>query len=564
MKTNNLIKWLALLIIVSVAVACTAPEADIAETTVPAEEDAGEEGTTTSSEDTSGDETETELPDEGDEPVEFVFAHPGPIDTLDAPVTWFLRTHWVANQLYDCLIWRKADGSGYEGQSAESWEQIDELTWRFNLRPGLTFHNGEALDAEAVKWNIDRVRSRDDFMVQPQWAFIDEVIVVDETTVDITTNQPEAYFEYFVSFNGCQLLPPEYMEEVGEEEFARNPVGSGPYVLAEFTPSERYVFEAWDDYWAGRPEVDRVIYQVIPESASQVAALLAGQVDLIVGFQPSEIDRLTSAEGIEVMAGPANRAASLVLRTETESGNMAETYPGYEPVTLDKNVRHAISRALDRTLLAEIQGSAVPTLVRVPQAWPEAHADEYAGPANADEWYDPEYAKELLVEAGYDPDSGNGPTVYFDAPGFEFGNEREVVEAIAVMLEEVGFNVELNILDSSAYLEQIHSPGNNRDIMWVTLGGAAPLVPLFYQCNWFDLYYHVCVEEWDEVSNEILQTFDQEERVELWGEWWEYYLDVAVYATIFEMQNQYAISDRFEWAPRADSWMTFRDVKINR
>lgn len=71
---------------------------------------------------------------------------------------------------------------------------------------------------------------------------------------------------------------PDYMAEVGEEEFARSPIGSGPYRLVEFTESDRYVFEAWDGYWGGRPEVDRVIYQVIPEVSAQVAALLAGQV----------------------------------------------------------------------------------------------------------------------------------------------------------------------------------------------------------------------------------------------------------------------------------------------
>lgn len=92
-----------------------------------------------------------------DDVSEFVFAHPGPIRTMDAPVTWFGSTHWLTNTLYDCLIWRAADGDGYVGQAAESWENVDPLTWRFNLREGITFQNGEPLDAEAVKWNVDRL-----------------------------------------------------------------------------------------------------------------------------------------------------------------------------------------------------------------------------------------------------------------------------------------------------------------------------------------------------------------------------------------------------------------------
>ena len=122
--------------------------------------------------------------------TEFVFAHTGPIRTMDAPVTWFGSTHWLTNLLYECLIWRSQDGTGYVGQAAEIWGTIDDTTWRFNLRPGITFHNGEPLDAEAVKWNIDRVRTREDFMVHPQWLFVKDVIVIDEVTVDVTTHVP--------------------------------------------------------------------------------------------------------------------------------------------------------------------------------------------------------------------------------------------------------------------------------------------------------------------------------------------------------------------------------------
>jgi peptide/nickel transport system substrate-binding protein len=399
-------------------------------------------------------------------------------------------------------------------------------------------------------------------LVQPQWAFVDEVTVIDDLTVEITTPEPHAYFEYDVSYNGCELLPPQYMEEVGEEVFAQKPVGSGPYMLKKFIASERYEFEAWDDYWAGRPEVDRVVYQVIPEPASQVAALLAGQVDMIANVPLPDREKIGSTPGIVTTESSSNRMHHIYLRTETESGGMAEEFPGYEPATLDKNIRHAISHALDRTLLAEIQGSGYPTLVRVPRAYPEGYADTYSGPEVADEWYDPELAMELIKEAGYDPDAGNKPKVYIDSPAFYFGGEKEVAESIAIMLEEVGFETELNILDSSAYFEQIDEPGFNRDILLVTLGGGPSLVPLFYTCDWWESTYHVCDEEWDAVSKAILTTTDPDERLALWGEWWEYYLDYAHTVTLYEIQYTYAMNDDFNWTPRADGWMTFRDLTL--
>lgn len=506
------------------------------------------------------DATEETAADDG--MVEFVFAHPGPIRTMDAPVTWFGSTHWLTNLLYDCLIWRAADGSGYVGQAAESWENVDETTWRFSLREGNTFQNGEPLDAEAVKWNIDRVRSREDFMVQPQWQFITDVVVVDEWTVDVITDGPHAYFEYDVSFNGCQLLPPDYLEEVGEEEFAKNPVGSGPYQLVEFTESDRYVFEAWDGYWGGPQEVGRVIYQVIPEQSSQVAALLAGQVDMIPTIPQSERERIEGAEGVGLVRSTANRMHHLYLRAETESGAMDETYPDYQPTTLDQNIRQAISHALDRTLLADVQGAADPRLVRACAYYPEGFADKYAGSEIADEWYDPELAKELIAAAGYDPDNGNKPKVFFDTPAFQFGGEKEVAEVLTVMLEDVGFEVELNILDGAAFSEQIGRPGNNRDMMLITLGCGPSLTPLFYTCEWQQANYNVCVEEWDALGKEIMATVDPDERLAKWEQWWDFYIDYAATVTLYEIDNVIGISDEFDWTPRADGWFTFRDLKL--
>ena len=500
----------------------------------------------------------------GGEPVTFTFAHPGPIRTMDAPVTWFGSTHWLANLLYDCLIWRTSDGTGYEGQAAERWEQIDPTTWRFYLRPGLTFHNGEVLDAEAVKWNIDRVRTREDFLVHPQWQFISEVNVIDETTLDIITGEPHAYFEYDVSYNGCQILPPDYIEEVGEEQFAREPVGSGPYRLIEFTESERYVFEAWDDYWGGRPEVDRVVYQVISEQASQIAALLSGQVDMVPNVPLPDRDRLAQEAGITMSTGPSNRQHLLYVREQSESGEMPNTYPGYTVTTEDVRIRQAISYALDRQVLAEVQGAGRPSLLRVDDYWPE-HNGQYAGEEAAVNYYNPDRARELIREAGFDPEAGNRPVLNFDAPAFQQGNEKEVAEVIKVMLEDVGFTVNLNVLEGAAFNEQVLTPGNNRELALVVIGGSPSLIPNFYQCTWLNPARSPCASvegEWEQLSQQILETTDAEERNALWGQFWDYYVEQVSEATLYHMDQVVAMNDRFEWTPRADGWFTFRDLRI--
>jgi peptide/nickel transport system substrate-binding protein len=493
-------------------------------------------------------------------PVTFTMAHPGPIRTMDAPVTWYGSTHYLTNLLYDCLIWRAPDNKGYVGQAAEKWENVNPTTWRFYLRKGLTFHNGEPLDANAVKWNIDRVRTRTDFMVNPQWKFVQDVKVIDATTLEVTTPKPHAYFENDISYNGCQILPPKYLEQVGEKEFALKPVGSGPYKLVEMTLNERYVFEAWDKYWGGKPEVDRIVWQVIPEKASQMAALLAGQVDLIYEVSAANAEKMKTAKGVQLQKMTSNFLDDMYLRVETKTGKMAEKYPGYQPITLDKRIRQAISHALDRTLLADIDSPGYPSLTRTSRYYPEAHADRIGTLDAIKKWYDPELSKKLIKEAGFDPAAGKKPKLYMDASTAQKG----VAETVAVMLKDVGFDVELNLLDPSAYSEQILGAGNNRDIMLTSLGGSPALTPTFYTCEWVQANYNVCVPEWDALSKEILTTVDQKKRVELWGKWQDFFLDYAHTIAIREVDRIYAVNDKFDFTPRADGWVTPRDLKLKK
>ena len=495
--------------------------------------------------------------------TEFVFAHSGPIRPMDAHSHWYGSTHWMLRIYYDCLIGRAADGDGYDAEAAHSWEAVDDTTWRFHLREGNTFHNGEPLDANAVKWNIDRVRHPiGDIPLYQQWAFVKEVIVVDDLTVDITTEEPHAYFEYDVSYNGCELIPPAYFEEVGQEEFNRNPVGSGPFTLVELSENDRYVFQAWDDYHSGRPEVDRVVFQVIPEPSAQVAALLAGQIDMMTGVPVPDRENLEAAEGISLLSESSNVMYHYYARVDTESGAFPETFPDYQPATLDINVRKAITHALDRHLLAEVHGAAEARLARICSYYPEGFAEKYADPDIISEWYNPDLAKEYLAEAGYA--EGEGPTLYLDTPAVgRGGGAKEVAEVAAALLEEVGFTVDLTVRDASAFAVEVQRSGNNRDLMLATLGCGPALLPLFYQCDWNAVAYSICDEEWDAVADAIQVTIDMDERLALWEQWWEFYIDLTQTITLFEVTGVMALNTaEFDFTPRKDGWMIFRDLRL--
>jgi peptide/nickel transport system substrate-binding protein len=493
---------------------------------------------------------------------QIVIAHPGPIYTMDSPVTWFISTHWLTRLMYDCLIWRKPDLSGYVPQLAERWENVAPDRWRFTIRRGATFHNGEPINAATIKWNLDRVRTRREFMVHPQWQFIKDVAVVDDYTVEVITDGPRPYTEYDISFNGCDILPPRYMAQVGESEFGKRPVGSGPYRLVEFREGERYVFEAWDNYWGGRPKIDRIIYQVIPDQATQVAALLAGQVDLVPNIPATERQRVGGARNLKIIESPSSTIHNLIARTGLYYGEMSQVHPGYRPATLNKDIRHAIHNAIDRRLLAKVQGAAVPQLARVPCAFPEVPR-KYCGEQAAAEAYNPERAKRLIARAGYDPAAGRKPVLYFDAPAFQVGNEKEVAEAVKVMLEQVGFDVRLTVLELAAFNREVATRGRNRDLMLLPLRGSPSLVPLFYRCEWpRNSYYHACDRSWQQIANKILSEMNTAARLKLWERWWDYFVDHAGTISMYEVMGLYGMNARLEWKPRADGWITPRDAEL--
>ena len=133
------------------------------------------------------------------------------------------------------------------------------------------------------------------------------------------------------------------------------------------------------------------------------------------------------------------------------------------------------------------------------------------------------------------------------------------------MLEEVGFDVELNVLDGSAFNEQILVPGSNRELALVQIGSIPALVPLFYQCTWEASSFSPCSVvkgDWEELGQQIRTETDPEKRMQLWEQWWDYYVDEALEVTLYQIDQTMAMNSEFEWTPRTDGWFTFRDLTL--
>jgi len=485
-----------------------------------------------------------------------ILAHPGPVRNLDPPLDWYGSTSWLLRHMYVSLVWRDPATNEMYGQLAKSWEELSLVHKRFHLREGATFQNGEPLNAAAVKWNIDRILSHPEYMVYPQWTFIDHVEVVDEYTLDVFLKEPYAWWLMDIGYNGSGLVPPGYYEAVGGEEFNKHPIGSGPYKLVDYKPNEYYKLERWDEYWGPeKPGIKYIEFRIIPEMSTRVAALLSHEVDVVFDIDPIDVPRLEQA-GIKHVSAPANMHQTLYLRKHLDVGHVSEVYPDYKPVFTDRLLRCAVDYALDRELLAEIRGGGVPARFRVLQTSKYALPEFYGESANI---YDPDMARRYLDEwrkkYGYPPDYR--PEIWLSAPYEYVGREADVAEMIKQMLEEVGFKVNLEIMGLDQYREQILGKGLNRDLCLNTIYSSVPMSGLFYTCDWEEPTYRYCDPELDVIIQRFRQAATEEERVKWYHEFERRWVWDRVEIVLYQINRIYGMNPNLNWPPRADGWMCF-------
>ena len=191
-------------------------------------------------------------------------------NSLDIPQAAERQASSTAWQLYDSLVWLNNDGD-IEPALAERWDISDDgREYTFYLREGVTFHNGEPFNADAVVFSWERAKDAG-FEYSDQLLEADSVVKVDDYTVKITTPEPNALF-FNTLHDIWAMVPPGYFAEVGQEGFDAHPIGTGPYKFVEWVKGDHITFEANLDYWRGAPKIQTVIFRPIPESATRVAA----------------------------------------------------------------------------------------------------------------------------------------------------------------------------------------------------------------------------------------------------------------------------------------------------
>jgi peptide/nickel transport system substrate-binding protein len=323
---------------------------------------------------------------------------------------------------------------------AESYTSSpDATTWTFKMRPNVKFHDGSPWNADAALWNLNRmaIKGSPEFEQEINSIAgllvggIDTVTKVDDMTITITTKGPYSYLDYDLALV-AMVSPEAFKKAGGHDKFSEHPSGTGPFKFESMERGQRLTMVRNDDYWAGRPKLDKLVLRPVPDATARVAALRSGEVNWIEVPPPDEVPTLRDG-GFQMLTNAYSHVWPWVFDT---------TKPPFD----DVRVRQAANYAINRDAIANdiLQKTGRPALQYAPKGDPgyDPKLDTYS--------YDPAKARALLAEAGH-PD-GVSATVVFPPSGS--GNMVPVPmnEAMQRDLAAVGIKVDLKPLEWSALL----------------------------------------------------------------------------------------------------------------
>ena len=313
----------------------------------------------------------------------------------------------------------------------------DGRTLTIRLRPDVTFHDGEPMDAEAVKYSLDRHRAMDGSFRRAELTAVESIDVVDDLTVRLNLAAPFAPLVAALTDRSGMIVSPAAAEEHGDQ-FGNQPVCAGPFRFVERVQQDRIVVERFEDYWnAEDVHIDRIVYRPIQDSTVRLANLQSGDLDLIERALATDIPQIRADDDLEL-------AVVTELGYQGMTINVANGPAAENPLGQDPRVRQALNLALDRDAINEVvfNGEFFP-------------GNQWVNPQN--QWYqeshpvpkrDVEQAKALLEEAGVD----TPVTVDFMIPNNP--EVRQVAEVIQAMASEAGFDMQVRVVEFATSLSE--------------------------------------------------------------------------------------------------------------
>ena len=433
----------------------------------------------------------------------FTLGLPGDAKTLDPHQAVDTLSFIVTKHINEPLVTVDGRTKQLVPVLAEKWEILDQQTYKFYLKKGVKFHNGEELTAEDVVFSLKRAASPDSVYAKSKGKYIDTdgFKIIDKYTLIVRTRGPVGGWLESMKHPYASIFSRKAVEEGGKEYF-RNPVGTGAFRFKSWVKGERMELVAFDDYHGKKPAFKNFNIVVLPDDSSRVIALETGKVDMIYALPPTDFDRLDASAGAKAFKAPGLGLIYLGMNTQRK------------PLD-DPRVRLAIEYAINKEAYDAIvfqKKSAQP-------AGPLVPASTFS-PKDAKPYpYDPAKAKALLAEAGYP----KGLTVNLWISNFQ--DRVNGATVIQSMLAQVGITVNIQVFESGVFDTKVKT--NEQDMIISTWG---------MQTNrdagqfWLSLFHSASVgstnwtvlrdKEVDEGLDAVNSTVDDAKRTELFQKIW--------------------------------------------
>ncbi len=444
----------------------------------------------------------------------------------------------INDNIYETLLARTPDGDLEPSLAAEMPTQVDDTTWEFTLRTGVSFHDGTPFNADAVVATVERMvaliaagnTDNDGF-----FSSITGAEKVDDTTVRITTDGPDGVLPARMYW--LKIIAPSAKDA---EDLSDAPNGTGPYKFVSRQSGVSIVLEANADYWDGAPSVAKVTYEFVSEGGTRLAGLKSGKYDLITNLPPQDFNQAPKGANRQGQEHP-------VLILDADEG-----------ITSDPNVRKALNLAVDKEAIAEqiYGGFAVVDkgqLLSPSILGHNASLEPYA--------YDPDQAKQLIEEAGV---AGQTITLVGESSG-RWLNDRELVEAVASYWTEAGLKVDLQMPGFGEYLDVLFDRNSRADAIFVSSSNdildPSRQLATYYQAG--GIGSSNSDQELSDLITQGREELDEGERDRIYQEAVKLAYDQAYFVWLVSNEDLYGMSERLQWTPRVDSKLLVKEMSVS-
>lgn len=455
-------------------------------------------------------------------------------EVLDPHQTRAGTDSYFLENVFEGLLERNPDGEMVPALATDYEASDDATEFTFTLRDDVVFHNGDPMTAEDVQFSFERFIDED---LGNTFAYLlgglEEVEIVDDHTVTVRFEAPTGDF---ISAGGfADIVPKDYVEENGDDYMAENPVGTGPLAFVDRQIGSGFTLERFDDYWGEQAGYAEVEFVFLPDDSSRISALQTQEVDVIEAVPPHLVESLEGEDGIEIVEAVSGDNIFLLTNNVLEGD-----WPWQDP-----QVRRAMAYAIDQEAIREevLQGLGTPISGVSPlnEGFDDVPLEHHP--------YDPDQARELLAEAGYE----DGFEFDFWAPvDGRLPNSEAYTQAVAGFWEEIGLEPNVRIVEYSQWVDSEAAGSGFEGVVFGLWGDANTFDPQARITGTLSCegpYSHTCDEELERMIDELRVTAEPEQRAEVYNEIFEHVHDnvYAIYG--YSAEAAFAMSTEVDWQP---------------